>query len=32
MTHGINGHETASYTVQTGRKSGEGMVYRVSAL
>ena len=27
MTHGINGHETASYTVQTGRKSGEGMVY-----
>ena len=22
MTHGINGHETASYTVQTGRASG----------
>src|SRR5437870_2313991 len=23
MTHGINGHETASYAVQTGRKPGE---------
>ena len=22
MTHGINGHETASYMVQTGRKLG----------
>jgi hypothetical protein len=22
MTHGVNGHETASYTVQTGRESG----------
>src|SRR5579864_7995590 len=22
MTHGVNGHETASYTVQTGRMSG----------
>jgi len=27
MTHGINGHETASYMVQTGRKSGDGQVY-----
>lgn len=27
MTHGINGHETASYQVQTGRKSGDGQVY-----
>ena len=26
MTHGINAHETASYMVQTGRKSG-GLVY-----
>jgi len=26
MTHGVNGHETASYMVQTGRKSG-GLVY-----
>jgi hypothetical protein len=27
MTHGINGHETASYMVQTGRKPGERLVY-----
>ena len=27
MTHGINGHETASYTVQTGRQSGGRLVY-----
>jgi len=27
MTHGINAHETASYTVQTGRTSGERVVY-----
>jgi len=27
MTHGINGHETASYIVQTGRESGDGQVY-----
>jgi hypothetical protein len=27
MTHGINAHETASYTVQTGRKSGDRQVY-----
>jgi hypothetical protein len=27
MTHGNNGHETAAYMVQTGRKSGEGLVY-----
>lgn len=27
MTHGINGHETASYQVQTGRKPGDGQVY-----
>ncbi len=27
MTHGNNGHETASYMVQTGRKSGDGQVY-----
>jgi uncharacterized protein (DUF1501 family) len=27
MTHGINGHETASYTVQTGRLSGGRDVY-----
>src|SRR5689334_4184482 len=24
MTHGNNGHETASYLVQTGRKAGDG--------
>ncbi len=27
MTHGVNGHETASYMVQTGRKAGSGIVY-----
>ena len=27
MTHGVNGHETASYEVQTGRKPGDGKVY-----
>ncbi len=27
MTHGSNGHETASYMVQTGRKEGDGVVY-----
>lgn len=27
MTHGINAHETASYTVQTGRVSGDRQVY-----
>ena len=27
MTHSVNGHETASYMVQTGRKSGGGLVY-----
>jgi len=27
MTHGINGHETASYQVQTGRESGGKIVY-----
>lgn len=27
MTHGNNGHETAAYMVQTGRKSGGTMVY-----
>ena len=27
MTHGINGHETASYMVQTGRKPGGRIVY-----
>ena len=27
MTHGVNGHETASYLVQTGRKPGESIVY-----
>ena len=27
MTHGINGHETAAYTVQTGREAGSGIVY-----
>jgi hypothetical protein len=27
MTHGVNSHETASYIVQTGRKSGDGQVY-----
>jgi len=27
MTHGVNAHETASYMVQTGHKSGDGVVY-----
>jgi hypothetical protein len=27
MTHGVKGHETASYMVQTGWKSGGGQVY-----
>jgi hypothetical protein len=27
MTHGNNGHETAAYMVQTGRKSGERDIY-----
>jgi hypothetical protein len=27
MSHGVNAHETASYMVQTGRKSGDGQVY-----
>lgn len=27
MTHGINGHETASYMMQTGHKPGELLVY-----
>jgi uncharacterized protein (DUF1501 family) len=27
MTHGVDGHETASYEVQTGRKPGDGIVY-----
>ena len=27
MTHGVNGHETAAYMVQTGRKPGERLVY-----
>ena len=27
MTHGIKGHETASYMVQTGREQGKGMVF-----
>ncbi|MCX5777191.1 MAG: DUF1501 domain-containing protein [Candidatus Firestonebacteria bacterium] len=27
MTHGNNGHETASYLVQTGRKPDKGLVY-----
>jgi hypothetical protein len=27
MTHGSNGHETAAYLVQTGRKPGERLVY-----
>ncbi len=27
MTHGNNGHETAAYITQTGRKSGEQVVY-----
>ncbi|GAB4143959.1 MAG: DUF1501 domain-containing protein [Planctomycetota bacterium] len=27
MTHGVNGHETASYLVQTGHKSAGGIVF-----
>jgi len=27
LTHGINAHETAAYTVQTGRKPGDRLVY-----
>ena len=27
MTHGVNGHETASYMVQTGHPAGERIVY-----
>lgn len=27
MTHGINGHETATYIMQTGRKAGGRLVY-----
>lgn len=27
MTHGNNGHETASYMVQTGREAGSGLVF-----
>ncbi|MBI5834968.1 MAG: DUF1501 domain-containing protein [Armatimonadetes bacterium] len=27
MTHGVNSHETASYLVQTGRRSGDRLVY-----
>ena len=27
MTHGVNAHETASYLVQTGHKSGDNLVY-----
>lgn len=27
MTHGNNSHETAAYMVQTGRKSGDGIVF-----
>ncbi len=27
MTHGVNGHETASYMVQTGRNSEDDLVY-----
>ena len=27
MTHGINGHETATYVMQTGREPGKGVVY-----
>ncbi len=27
MTHGVNGHETASYLVQTGRMPGDRIVY-----
>jgi hypothetical protein len=27
MTHGVNGHETAAYMVQTGRRPGERLVF-----
>ncbi|MCK5802060.1 MAG: DUF1501 domain-containing protein, partial [Lentisphaeria bacterium] len=27
MTHGVNGHETAAYMMQTGRKAGGGLVF-----
>jgi uncharacterized protein (DUF1501 family) len=27
LTHGINAHETAAYTVQTGRRAGDRLVY-----
>ena len=27
MTHGVNGHETAAYMVQTGRRAGGSLVY-----
>ncbi len=27
MSHNVNAHETASYMVQTGRQSGDGLVY-----
>lgn len=27
MTHGVNGHETAAYLVQTGHAAGDGVVY-----
>ena len=27
LTHGVNAHETAAYEVQTGRKSGDRLVY-----
>jgi hypothetical protein len=27
MSHGVNGHETAAYMVQTGHPSGDGIVY-----
>lgn len=27
MTHGVNGHETASYMVQTGHPAGDGLVH-----
>ncbi|MDO8544335.1 MAG: DUF1501 domain-containing protein [Opitutaceae bacterium] len=32
MTHGINGHETAAYTVQTGRPSGRDVFPGVGAV
>jgi len=27
MTHGVNAHETATYVMKTGHKSGDGLVY-----